>query len=641
MTPFLPQNDPQPNQRTEALKAARSQYQWSYYPNRDGIAMVQELPLPEELPTQPQWLLDVITVITIVFSNRAIEDFVAGGSGFNLFVYGVMIWIVRFLDWLGQFLEKTQRQKLFFWFVEQAASFLRWRLKRKEAPKQEINRGKQNLMVHQQTNPPNQVDFQTYQELFEVIHLPCISHLFQQDRVFAAQRVAGPNPLVIQRVKTQLPDKFPLTNDQYRSVMGETDSLAQAIAEKRLYIADYEVLKDVQAGTFPEGYRKYIYAPIALFAVEPGSHKTRSLVPVAIQCQQTPSTNNPIFTTPPPGTPPNQQWSWLMAKTIVQIADGNYHQLISHLGGTHLFIEAFAIATQRQLSPNHPLGLLLRPHFEGTLLINWAAKNFLIDDEGTVDAVLGGTIDESRGLAAKAVRGYPFGFNDLMLPKAFELRGVDDVTQFPDYPYRDDGLLIWQAIYEWVSDYLSLYYHNNQDVINDAELQHWLQDLISSDGGRITGIGEMDSLNTLDIHTKQYLIEAVTLIIFTSSAQHAAVNFPQASDMSYIPNMPLAGYQAAPTTEREMTEGKYFNLLPPIPQAELQMNTTYALGSVYYTKLGYYPEGHFADEQVQKPLQAFQNRLQEIETIIDNRNEVRPTFYNVLSPSRIPQSINI
>ena len=52
----------------------------------------------------------------------------------------------------------------------------------------------------------------------------------------------------------------------------------------------------------------------------------------------------------------------------MQIADGNYHELISHLGRTHLLIRGFCDREpERQLAPNHPVGLLLRPHFEGTL----------------------------------------------------------------------------------------------------------------------------------------------------------------------------------------------------------------------------------------------------------------------------------
>ncbi|MDJ0599127.1 MAG: lipoxygenase family protein [Crocosphaera sp.] len=636
MNPSLPQNDPNPQQRLDSLEKERKIYQWGYYPNQDGIPMIGKLPLPQELPKEPQWFLDVIKVIIIIISNRAIEDFASGGLGLNLLVYGVMTWIVRFIDWLSQFLEKRRKNRLFWWFINSLVKLIGKILQRRQVSNYQSSIEDRTVV----TKPIIPKDLESYNNLFEIIHLPCISYHFQQDRLFAAQRVAGPNPLVLERVRPELPAKFPLSDEAYQSVMGSDDSLQQAIAEKRLYMADYEILDTIKAGHFPPAYRKYIYAPIALFAISSRTHATGSLVPVAIQCGQTPGDNYPIFTRPPTGTPRDQQWSWLMAKAIVQIADGNYHELISHLGRTHLWIEPFVIATQRQLASNHPLGILLRPHFEGTLLINTAARLSLIEEEGTVDAVLGGSIQESIRIAATGVKGYPFTFNDSMLPKFLTLRGVDDFNSLSDYPYRDDGLLIWDSIHQWVDNYLSVYYHSDDDVQKDEELQGWIKALISSDGGRMTGIGEKTASGGFDIKTKAYLIDAVTLIIFTCSAQHAAVNFPQATDMSYVPNMPLAGYTAAPTTP-QATKEDYFNLLPPIPQAESQMNTTYALGSVYYTRLGDYGEGYFKDQRVEQPLKAFQNRLLDIETIINDRNEVRGTFYNVLSPSRIPQSINI
>ena len=75
------------------------------------------------------------------------------------------------------------------------------------------------------------------------------------------------------------------------------------------------------------------------------------------------------------------------------------------------------------------------------------------------------------------------------------------------------------------------------------------------------------------------------------------------------------------------------------------MNITYTLGSVYYTQLGQYQTenepAYFTDENIHPHLETFQNRLEEIETIIQDRNAVRPTPYGFLLPSRIPQSINI
>jgi arachidonate 15-lipoxygenase len=43
---------------------------------------------------------------------------------------------------------------------------------------------------------------------------------------------------------------------------------------------------------------------------------------------------------------------------------------------------------------------------------------------------------------------------------------------------------------------------------------------------------------------------------------------------------------------------------------------------------------------VQAPLQAFQKALQQIEEMINQRNQERPP-YEFLLPSKIPQSINI
>lgn len=160
------------------------------------------------------------------------------------------------------------------------------------------------------------------------------------------------------------------------------------------------------------------------------------------------------------------------------------------------------------------------------------------------------------------------------------------MDQLPDYPYRDDALLVWNAIHDWVESYLDLYYLSDQDVVEDTELQAWLAEMVAQDGGRMTEIGETASdQEQPSLRTKAYLADMVTLIIFTGSAQHAAVNFSQSTYMTYIPNLPLAGYRPAPKSTKATTQD-YFNLLPSLKQAETQMDMTYLLGSLYYTLLG-------------------------------------------------------
>jgi arachidonate 15-lipoxygenase len=467
-----------------------------------------------------------------------------------------------------------------------------------------------------------------YEKLFPVISVPAISKTFQEDEVFAYMRVAGYNPVIIERVTSpgDWSVRFPVTDEHYQAVMGNDDSLAAAGEEGRLYLTDYKILDGALNGTYPHE-QKYLYAPLALFALPKGSDPNRLLRPVAIQCGQTPGPDYPII------TPNSGKYAWLFAKTVVQIADANIHEPVTHLARTHLFVGIFVMSTYRQLPLNHPLGLLLRPHFENTLAINDAAQRILIAPGGGVDRLLSSTIDNSRVLAVYGLQSY--SFNNAILPKQFKQRGVDDANLLPVYPYRDDALLVWDAIHQWVSDYLKLYYAKDEDIQKDAALQAWAAEAQAYNGGRVSDFGEDGG-----IKTREYLADATTLIIFTASAQHAAVNFPQKDLMGYAAALPMAGYSPASTLKGEVSEQDYLNLLAPLDQAQRQYNLLSLLGSVYYNRLGEYPQGYFKDPQVKPLLQAFQSNLQQVEATINQRNLNRPT-YEYLLPSKIPQSINI
>jgi arachidonate 15-lipoxygenase len=49
-----------------------------------------------------------------------------------------------------------------------------------------------------------------------------------------------------------------------------------------------------------------------------------------------------------------------------------------HLGFTHLISEAIVLAAVRNLAAVHPVAVLLRRHFEGTMSINKLAVDVLI-----------------------------------------------------------------------------------------------------------------------------------------------------------------------------------------------------------------------------------------------------------------------
>ncbi|MDQ0080142.1 arachidonate 15-lipoxygenase [Variovorax boronicumulans] len=476
-----------------------------------------------------------------------------------------------------------------------------------------------------------------YDALFVTIEKPAISQLLHDNDLFAAMRVSGPNPMLIQRA-TALPAKFPLSDAQYRQVMGAGDSLADAAASGRLYLLDYEGLGDMApAGpqVKPLTGTAYIHAPIALFA----RPKTgRSLVPVAIQCGQDP-TLSPIFLRVDDTANAEAYWAWQSAKTAVQVADFNYHEMFVHLGRTHLMSEAFAMATQRQFATAHPLSRLLSPHLEGAMFINEFATLIIMAPLTTGDVILTAPIDTLQRECGRDRLAYDF-YDRMMLPNDLRTRGVDDTAALPDYPYRDDALLVWNAIAQWIGDYVATYYLSDADVTGDYELKAWATELATS--GKVHGFRP--------ITTRAQLIDVLTAIIFNASAQHAAVNFPQYSVMTYAPFSAGAGGVPAPTSSAGQNETSWSQMLPSRLAAQEQILLFHILGGVYYRPLGEYKDNVFPhlpvllDPAIARqggPLERFRNALVGIEATIRQRNTTRARPYEHLLPSRIPSSTNI
>jgi arachidonate 15-lipoxygenase len=587
MTAFLPQHDPALPYRRGNLQQTRDEYKYNHT-YLSPLTVVENLPFREEFSWR--WIIQMCERVLTMVKNHIEVD----GDPHRRAAH-------------------QERHNFFAELVRTAACDIRGIM---HVVKETLG----SLPVGERLE-----SLEDFADVFRAIGLPGIHSDYHDDRVFAEMRVAGPNPIMIRRV-AELDDRFPVTEDHYRASRSN-DSLEAAKQEGRLFLADYRILEKMENGRFPDA-PKYIYAPLALFAVD---KILGQLVPVAIQCQQQPGPDNPIFT---PDDGPN----WLIAKTIVSIADGNYHEAIAHLGRTHLFVEPFVIATHRQLARNHPLHLLLRPHFEGTLAINRMARGHLVNEGGPVARLFGGTLQSTVRLTVEGLQ--TMSFDDAMLPRKLKDQGLDDASVLKHYPYRDDALPYWKAIHQWVADYLALYYHTDADLQGDSELAGWLAELVSPDCGRVAGLQYKGAPPTL-----AYLADILTMIIFTCSVQHAAVNFPQYDLMSYVPSMPLASYAPAPTKKNGCTLKDYLAMLPDRETAVLQAQLGYMLGSLKYTTLGKYGNHYFHDPRVRHPRENFEKRLWTIGKDIEKRNQElcnqkrRP--YTFLEPSGIPQSINV
>lgn len=618
---FLPQDDPQPERRVKALADGRETYTYNY-DYIPGAPMADKVPR-QDLPSLAYIEKVTVQLLAIMVNTAKVDSALAEAEHRETA-------LERWKHFLHTPVQEMIQQ------IEEGADLHRPGQELEHAARimAEVKQGGLHYVFQQLQNKAllgkskgraeRMADFEL---LFQEIPRQAIVDTYADDATFARMRTQGPNPVMLRRIDA-VDDRFPVTDAMFQLTMGADDSLAAAGAEGRLFLCDYAALDGAQCGAFPDG-QKFISAPLALFAL-PRGNGDRQLRPVAIQCQQAPGPNNPIFT-------PRDGHGWLIAKSIVQTADGNVHQAVSHLARSHLVLECFVLATRRQLAPNHPLRALLEPHFEGTVIINDAAQSQLMCDGGIVDALLSSKIEVSRALAAKGRADWRF--NSALPRQDFADRGVDDTAVLPGYAYRDDALLLWDAIRAWVADFLGIYYQDDAAIRADGELQAWMAELLSADGGRMSDIGQNGGVETLG-----YLVDATTLVLFTCSCQHSAVNFPQYELMAYAVNFPLAQYRAAPTSKEGLGEQDYLDILPPLDMAHMQLDIGFLLGGIHHTQLGQYPDhlfaGYFSDQRVKDALARFQRQLEEIEQTIEERNAHRAP-YQYLMPSSIPQSINI
>ncbi|RZA27449.1 MAG: hypothetical protein EOP10_00060 [Proteobacteria bacterium] len=498
-----------------------------------------------------------------------------------------------------------------------------------------INQGKGGMV--------NQIS--DYDLVFPVLPKPSVQDIVTNDDKFANAYVAGLNPMLIEGV-SDLKNQFrALDNAAFRKINGfQNDTLEAALREKRLYMADLSFMGQTIAGRQNPSREKFVYGPKSYFAVPKGES---SIKPVGITIDDIKA---PGIVLPQDGA------MWTIAKTIMNSATANHHEIFAHLGQTHLVIDPIAVACYRHISANHPLSRLMRPHFHGTMFINSLAVTLLAKEGEVVDLALWGSSENNRKAIPDSVQQH--SLNDLVIPSRMAARKIDNLSGLPNCPYRDDSLLLWTAMSKWVSSYVDIYYAQDENVKKDQELALWVREIQSpfalqvtrrdrsmiveeqrnQPGGNLKPFGKNGA-----IETKDDLVSFLTVVMFTASAQHASVNFPQ-TDMMHTPNYPLSlsGKLPAPGSA---TEKDWLNMLPTLDMATLQAEFLGFLGQIYYTKLGGYPTFQFAvDSRVHPAFNNYRKELLNIETTINERNrdtKLRPHSYTHLLPSKIPMSINI
>ncbi|AQK60089.1 linoleate 13S-lipoxygenase10 [Zea mays] len=462
-----------------------------------------------------------------------------------------------------------------------------------------------------------------------------------KDEEFARQTIAGLNPLCIQLltefpIKSKLdpevygPAESAITKEILEKQMNGALTVEQALAAKRLFILDYHDVFLPYVHKVRELQDATLYASRTIFFLT----DLGTLMPLAIELTRPKSPTRPqwkrAFTHGPDAT---DAWLWKLAKAHVLTHDTGYHQLVSHWLRTHCCVEPYIIAANRQLSRLHPVYRLLHPHFRYTMEINALAREALINADGI--------IEESFWPGKYAVElssvayGATWQFDTEALPndlikRGLAVRGEDGELELTikDYPYAHDGLLVWDSIRQWASEYVNVYYKSDEAVAADPELRAFWDEV------RNVGHGDKkDEPWWPVLDTRDSLVETLTTIMWVTSGHHSAVNFGQYHFAGYFPNRPTTIRKNMPVEEggpgEEMEkflkqpETTLLDMLPTQMQAIKVMTTLDILSSHSPDEeyMGEFAEPSWlAEPMVKAAFEKFGGRMKEIEGFIDECN---------------------
>ncbi len=457
-----------------------------------------------------------------------------------------------------------------------------------------------------------------------------VVRLWNLDREFARQRVAGMNPRTIELVTDlakQVPHRMrPKPEDMKRPLGGEEITLEELVKEKRLFVCNYEHLHGLETKS-----GRWYAAPIALFAwrthTANGDREIERLVPVAITTGQ--DQNSPAYL-------PNHNEDWLVAKFFVQNADALHSDYWNHLVQYHFICAPFVISTHRQLPSSHPMFKVLLPHFQFALNVN---EQFLqLSARSLYRKVMPFTPSGQSDLFRRAYDDWSFigtGFREEL-----ESRGVLDPNVLPDYPYRDDGLLVLDAVETFAREYVEHHWDEDAAVAGDMRLQAWAQELAgtNSDEGHVKDF-------PATIEDRKTLADVLTRILMIFGPGHASVHSPSADYAIFTPNMTNSLYRAptmSTTTGEQPATGQVLRTyLPPRRRLRSTFMLHYAITNIRWGQFSGFGEEY--DDESMKIAARLTRRLNDIEQELNARNRERMHYFEVdypyLVPSRILNSI--
>eukprot|EP01137_Pigoraptor_chileana_P031259 Opistho-2@18823 len=342
---------------------------------------------------------------------------------------------------------------------------------------------------------------------------------WESDEYFVKQRLRGVNPCGLKAASREVLLKF---------------NISTAPDDNHYFVCDYDILVPFSKKLADQhDAHGYVPSPICLFKLSGGV-----IEPVAIVLDQS-IENFQIVRA-------DNSAKWKYAKMCVRAADWNVHELGSHLTLSHIVTEVACVVTKSTLPKEHPIFQLLLPHFYRTLLLNADARAKLIPDY-IASQLSAFNATQCFALCATIFRSWHFEAN--YVPADLDRRGVAGL-QHSVYPFATTARQAWDAIKVYVASFLMyLTQVGDTNLFDDYYLSEWCTSMQKA----LPGFPAIVSVDQL--------ADALTMIIYTATHQHSAVNYFQSTYMRYWPAAPGFIPEPPPRDIANTSEERWLELL--------------------------------------------------------------------------------
>lgn len=190
---------------------------------------------------------------------------------------------------------------------------------------------------------------------------------------------------------------------------------------------------------------------------------------------------------------------------------------IYHLVVVHWIVSnGMVLGTTRRLSSRHPLRRMLKPHVYGTANINRHATAAIGPYEGLVGRAMAFTEDSWLAVVADTVSHFRYE----SFPETFINAGLPQEC-LETMPMYQDGMDLWNVMYQYVERFTDALYPSDEDVLQDAELLAYWREVDASlvRHGRSYGLPV--------VCTKDALVHHLTHGLFWVTGGHSLVGHLQ------------------------------------------------------------------------------------------------------------------